>query len=785
MSTDRHQVSDLSTSEVYKSFFENHPDAVYVLNQDGRFIGANSACMKLFGYLHNELLGKSFRQIVPAEQFADWLSSVFEQWAQGKPISFETTVVHKQGHFIEVHFTDTPILVDGKVAQIFGTAKVVSKEVSELSPHTTEHYKSLIKYNPDGICSCLLDGTVTEANPAYEQITGYSVGELRQIVLQDIAKHKRIRDELLNTQRLYERISENSQDVISYIYPDETFGYISPSVRLLLGYDPAELIGQPHTNLYHPDDIADVLQIGERCRSGEDVPRFTCRVRCKNGSYRWYETTLKFIRDGQGNLLQTVGVGRDISEQMRLQKSLEHAVTMANLGHWEWNMTTGHISYSPQAYRNLGIEDTNEVFTYRRFASFVHPDDVEVWERDLKTAIETGRSFSRTFRIVRTDGSVRFLNSQAEVVYDEAGAPVRMIGIAQDITERKSLEFKLKQSEERYRGLVENSLDAIGIFENRKCVFMNSVGLQMFGVTSDELIGLDYFDFLHPSHHDESNRRLKAILSGECLTPVEYQWFKKNGEVFHAEVLGSRFSEKAIQVCIRDMTERKQAYELLLRSEKLSAVGQLAAGVAHEIRNPLTALKGFTQMLREKSRGTNRRYFDIMNAELDRIELILNEMLVLAKPQVSNFKHQHVDLILYEVITFLSGQAMMRNVLLKTEFESDVPMVSCEEGQLKQVFINVIKNGIEAMPAGGDLFVRLKGDEEQLLIEFADEGEGIPEERIPKLGEPFFTTKENGTGLGLMMSHKIISAHKGTLSISSKVGWGTTVSVSLPVTPVI
>ncbi len=710
----------ISESGIYQSFFDHHPDAVYVLDLHGDCRDANPACIQLLGYSRQELLRTPFKQIVVPEGLDRCACDDVGQWVQAKSITFETTAFHKHGHRVEIRVTHTPIVVGGNVIGVFGIAK-------------------------------------------------------------DVTQQKRVEQELIDTERLYKLISENSEDIISYCHPDGTFGYISPSVETLLDYKQDELIGKANTCLYHPDDIPYVAAIGERIRSGEDVPRFTCRVRRKNGSYRWYETTLKFIRDEQENLVQMVGIGRDISEQMALSISLEHAVTMAKLGHWEWDLKTGNVSYSRQSYRNLGIDNANEVFTVERFASFVHPEDLESWREEIGKAVDARRTFDHTFRISRTDGAVRFLHSCGELVYDDDGVPVRMAGIAQDITEHKLLELQLQQSEERYRTLVENSLDAIGVFEDRKCVFMNSIGLQMFGATSEEIIGSDYFDFLHPSHYEESERRLQAIMWNERLRPIEYKWVRKNGEVFHAEVLGSRFSDTAIQVCIRDITERKQAYELLLRSEKLSAVGQLAAGIAHEIRNPLTALKGFTQMLREKSRGTKRRYFDIMSGELDRIEMILNEMLVLAKPQDRNFELKHVDLILLEVITFLSPQAMMKNVTIQTDFQRDLPMLSCEEGQLKQVFVNIIKNGIEAMPSGGNMLVRLKTQGDKVVVEFVDEGVGIPEDCMPKLGEPFFTTKEKGTGLGLMISHKIISAHNGTIGVQSRLGEGTTVSLSLPV----
>ncbi|UNO48139.1 ATP-binding protein [Alicyclobacillus acidoterrestris] len=368
-------------------------------------------------------------------------------------------------------------------------------------------------------------------------------------------------------------------------------------------------------------------------------------------------------------------------------------------------------------------------------------------------------------------------------MFDQTGSPVRMIGTAQDITERKLLEMEIQMREERYRRLVENSLEAIAIIQDRKFIFINGVGLEMFGVSDmDEIIGQDYLDFLAPSHHEESKIRLAAILSEQPIDPVEFQWRKKNGEVFHAELLGTYIGDNAIKISLRDITERKKTDELLLRSEKLNAVGQLAAGVAHEIRNPLTSLKGFTQMLHAMSKGKEKRYFEIMNAELDRIKMILSEMLVLAKPQSTHFRKSHIKLILHEVITLLSALANMRSVDIQTAFDdNEVAMVLCDENQLKQVFINIIKNAIEAMHSGGILRVHVKTQGNQLCIEFIDQGEGIPEDRIPKVGEPFYTTKEKGTGLGLMVSRKIITAHHGDMEISSKKGHGTTVRVILPV----
>lgn len=227
-----------------------------------------------------------------------------------------------------------------------------------------------------------------------------------------------------------------------------------------------------------------------------------------------------------------------------------------------------------------------------------------------------------------------------------------------------------------------------------------------------------------------------------------------------------------------DLTEKYKTIEILRKSELLSAVGQLAAGIAHEIRNPLTVLKGFLQLIAPDMRSTH--YTDIMLTEFSRIETIVNELLLLARPQETHFEKSNVLMILQDVIVLLDTQATLSNVTINAEYTASVPWVDCARNQLKQVFINLLKNAVESMPQGGRVTVRVSWVKtDTVSISITDEGQGVPGDKLSKLGTPFYTTKENGTGLGLLVSTKIIEHHHGRMEIRSQLGQGTTVEIFL------
>ncbi|HZG57317.1 PAS domain S-box protein [Paenibacillus sp.] len=347
-----------------------------------------------------------------------------------------------------------------------------------------------------------------------------------------------------------------------------------------------------------------------------------------------------------------------------------------------------------------------------------------------------------------------------------------------------------KAAQQINQSIFESASDAMILAnQNTKIVAWNKGAEALFGYTEQEAVGQD-MEILVPERLKETHRqaveRLRA--TGQTMAigrMVELNGLRKDGTEFPAEIslncwqTDGQYYWSAI---IRDTTERKRTQELLLNSEKLSIAGQLAAGIAHEIRNPLTAIKGFHQLMQLEGNGKSY-YFKILTDEMNRIELILNELLLLAKPQTTQVKQADVRALLEQVCTLMDSQLHLHNIQVEIKYERHVPnLIRCDENQMKQIFINFLKNAIEAMPNGGQVTILVdNNDEDCIRLRIIDQGVGIPEDKLTRIGEPFYTTKEKGTGLGFMVCRKIVEDHHGTLNISSRVNEGTTVEVILPI----
>ncbi|QHS22508.1 PAS domain S-box protein [Virgibacillus sp. MSP4-1] len=323
-----------------------------------------------------------------------------------------------------------------------------------------------------------------------------------------------------------------------------------------------------------------------------------------------------------------------------------------------------------------------------------------------------------------------------------------------------------------------------------RIIYANDKFCEISKYSRDELIGQDH-RILNSGYHPKSFFKdlWKTIGTGH-VWKGEICNRAKDGSFYWVNTTIVPFLDNTYKpyqyIAIRtDITERKRTEEYLHRQDKLAAVGQLAAGVAHEIRNPLTSMQGYAEFLTLDEKDEQRKEFlEIILDEINRVDDILEDFMVLARPKDLTMETGNIVLTVQNVLSLLDYDARQQNVSVSFENEQDSMQVVMDENRMKQVFLNLVKNAIEAMPEGGDLSINIDYDLEReqrwVHIKIADSGMGISEKNLKKISNPFYTTKENGNGLGLMISYKIVENLKGKIHIDSAVGEGTTFHVYLP-----
>ncbi|URT73319.1 PAS domain-containing sensor histidine kinase [Cytobacillus firmus] len=357
--------------------------------------------------------------------------------------------------------------------------------------------------------------------------------------------------------------------------------------------------------------------------------------------------------------------------------------------------------------------------------------------------------------------------------------------IFRNVSERHAMEKSLRESEQKFRMIFEGALEGILLWNDQfQIVDINQSGQRMLQMSKEDLVGISLHSILNDCNitDDELKEQIRSIHSdGQSDGNLSITLKSGRKKFFEFSNKLNIFSNISMTT-FKDITEKLEMEEQLRKSDTLNVIGELAAGIAHEIRNPMTALKGFIQLLEGSVKEDYTMYFNVITTELSRIDSIINEFLILAKPQAVKFVEKDISQIMKETVDLLSAQAVLHNVQFRTYYEQNLPRVFCETNQMKKVFINIIKNAIEVMPKGGYITVSIQKESDQRVhISIGDEGTGIPAHKIKKLGEPFYTTKERGTGLGLMVTYKIIEEHKGTIEVESKLGQGTVFHIYLPI----
>ncbi len=433
------------------------------------------------------------------------------------------------------------------------------------------------------------------------------------------------------------------------------------------------------------------------------------------------------------------------------------------------------IGYSKDEWDALTLEEIS------------HPEDYQL-DMQLYHEVFTGKrpSYQMEKRYFHKSGEIIWGSLNVTSIEDPFSPKKYFLAQIYDITEQKNLERVLTDNETKYRLLADNSSDIINLYlPDGRFLYTSPSITQILGYDTDELTGELPYSFIHQDDISYVRRKHMSILENRSPVLITYRFKHKNGSYIWVEssirsIMDERTGEMTGLISIsRDISSRLEKDKLLQKSEKLAVVGQLAAAVAHEIRNPLTSIKGFIQLF-SQTKEYNDEYMKIVQAELNRVEEIISEFLAMARPKTEKKEVLNVDELIKQVITLLNAQAILVNKEINYVNEAAIPIVKGDSNKLKQVFYHIIQNGLDSLEEKGTVYVNMTSYNETLRIDFIDEGRGIPRERLNKLGEPFYSLKEKGTGFGLMASYQIIENHNGKINIDSTIGQGTTVSVTLP-----
>jgi PAS domain S-box-containing protein len=369
------------------------------------------------------------------------------------------------------------------------------------------------------------------------------------------------------------------------------------------------------------------------------------------------------------------------------------------------------------------------------------------------------------------------------------------------VSRRLELERRLRDADARYRDLVENSPEMIyQVDKERRFVSVNSTGLDRLGYSFAEMQAMRLEDIVPERFRADVVRHIERVVE-TGHSRLETVFLTKNGEEVQVDIDASAMYDVlsgefvSTRAFARDVTEKRRLERQLLQSEKLATVGQLAAGIAHEIGTPLNVILGNAEylMMQLPADAPARKELGVMVAETERVSRLIGQLLEFSRPSRLDLKLVNINEVVEEALALANTQIEKGKVSVAKELEASLPPIRGDRNQLHQLFLNIVMNAIQAMPQGGTLTVAtglirepseyLTEPQDFVEIAFADTGCGIPAENIGKIFDPFFSTKDpgQGTGLGLAVCARIVQLHNGALDARSQVGRGSTFIVKLPI----
>jgi PAS domain S-box-containing protein len=740
---------DLRESEErFRRLSENAIDVIYRyrLKPDAGFEYVSPATVKLTGYAPEEYYADPLlaRKIVHPEDRDQYRQHFSSPELLGAPLALRW--IHKDGHITWAEEIDVPV------------------------------------YN--------LNGEII----AYEGI------------VRDITGRRQAEGALRESEERYRSIMEQMQDSYYEVDLAGNYTFVNESAGHSFGYSRDEMLGLNYRLTVPEEDIKGIFAAyNEVYRTAKPNKGFPHRIRHKDGSITFSEMSIDVNRNTQGEIIGFKSVSRDITERklmeeavrrssMQFQSIIEHITDIFYMLNSDYEM----LYISPQAEQVLGYT-TEEVRNNWRGYVTDNPINLAAHEK-TQLAITTGEKQEPYLQeFMHRDGKKLLIEINESPLKNDKGEVIGMVGAARDVTERKRIESALRESEEKYRMVVENSLESIYIAVDGILQFSNKRAAELSGYSQEELISRPFIEFIHPDDRQMVVERYLQRLKGMDVPGIySFRIIDKAGNIRWVELSAVFITwegRPATLNFLTDVTDRRRLEEERQRVAKLESVGLLAAGIAHDFNNILTAILGNISLAGTEAEPGSELRNSLEQAEKasQRARDLTQQLLTFSKGGAPVLKLASLTQLLRDTASFaLSGS----NVKCRFSIPDGLWQAEIDEGQVSQVIHNLVINAQQAMPAGGSIDLlaenmalskkqRLgKGlplkEGNYIRVTVADHGSGIPAEHLDKIFDPFFTTKKVGSGLGLATSFSIARNHGGHLSVESAPGAGSTFYLYLP-----
>ncbi len=604
---------------------------------------------------------------------------------------------------------------------------------------------------------------------------------------------------------------ERSRDKYALLYDFAPVGYFTldrdgaiQTVNMtganLLGVERSRLVNLRFEHFVATENrptFADFLRMVFVSRDKE-----TCRLKLAKGDNQPLFVRIEAMATESGDECHVALV--DITERKRAEEALREseynlakAQTMSHMGSWRSDPETGELNFSDELLRILGL--SREEATQEAFVSIIHPEDLESVMDHLRLCTEQGNNYEIEHRLLLRDGTSKWVYTIVEPSVNSAGKVVKLFGTTQDITERKQVEVKLRNQKNELQAIFDSVNDGVIVFDhNGRIQHLNHICPQLF---PQEILSGGYCkDIFHTEiATSPHNCPVERALRGERVeTSLVYalNGHKTRYIDITANPIEDALGEKnRALVFFRDVTLKRLQELQLIQTDKMSSIGILAAGVAHEINNPLTSVAGYAEALLRRFRDDHAlgedirldvfpKYLEVIVRESYHCKGIIARLLNFSRKSDGSVGVVDINEILLETLELIRHNSRYKNIEINTNLQADLPPVYGDPAGLRQVCMNLLMNAHQAIKGAGQMEITtFHYDDTGVYVQIRDTGCGIDLDAIDQIWDPFFTTKDlgKGLGLGLAITYNIVKSHGGDISVESHVGKGSQFTVRLPV----